>query len=115
MEIKYRVLRFIAGLYKVLAWVLLVGGILGAIGAMVGGVMGGALAGQMAETTGLGIGGLVAGIAVGITLLIVAVLLFVFLYAAGEVVTLVLALEQNTREAAYYMRGDSGMARPYGG
>ncbi len=115
MESKYRVLRFIAGLYKVIAWVLLVAGVLGAVGTIVSGAVGANRIGdRIVGWTGLGGEGLLAGVAVGVGLLIAAVLLFVLLYAAGEVVTLALAIEQNTRESAYYMRGDAA-APPYNG
>ncbi len=115
MENKFRVLRFVGSLYKVIAWILLILGVLGGIGAILAGIFGNsAIGGQMADLTGLGTEGLLAGLALGVGLLVGAVLQFVLLYAAGEVITLALALERNTRETAYYMRGDAHAA-PYNG
>ena len=35
METRFRTLRFVAGLFKVLAWIMLVGGVIGAVGVIV--------------------------------------------------------------------------------
>ncbi len=67
MENKFRVLRFVGSLYKVIAWILLILGVLGGIGAILAGIFGNsAIGGQMADLTGLGTEGLLAGLALGV-------------------------------------------------
>jgi len=116
MEKRFRILRVLASLYKILAWVFLVVGILGAIAAVAAGVLSGSVLGEtLDELTGGAVAGLLGGIAAGVGLLLAAVLQFVVLYAAGEAIYVALAIEENTREAAYYLRGEPPMpASPYG-
>ncbi|MBN1259722.1 MAG: hypothetical protein JXB35_03490 [Anaerolineae bacterium] len=98
MEKRYGVLRFIATLWKILAWIVLVLGILGAIASLIGGIAGGLDARTMRD---LGIPGFVSGTLIGVMVFVVAlvgaVLQFLVLYAAGEVVSVFLAIEENTR------------------
>jgi hypothetical protein len=58
--------------------------------------------------------GLLPGLAMGIITLLGALIYFVFLYAAGEIIEVVLAIEENTRETAFYLRGE-GALPPQGG
>jgi len=113
METRFRTLRFVAGLFKVLAWIMLVGGVIGAVGVIIAGITGaGDMGGRMSDLTGLAAGGVAASIAMGVGLILAALLEFVLLYAAGDMISLGLAIEENTRETAVYMRGDAG-APPY--
>jgi len=59
-----------------------------------------------------GVGGLVGGIAAGLAVLLGALFYFVLLYAAGELIHLGLAIEENTRETAYYLRGEAAIPPP---
>jgi len=102
--------------WKVLAWVVLAAGILGAIGAVVLGVVQGragvpsALVREypmLRQATGL-IGGLVAGVLV----FLAAVVYFVLFHATAQAIDLGLAIEQNTREAAHYLRGEGTLPPP---
>ncbi len=112
MERRFRVLRFLALIYQILAWVVLVAGILAAIAVVVLG----ATAGEAPIVPGMPllpwVGSLVGGISAGLALLLGALFYFVLLYAAGELIFLGLAIEQNTRETAYYLRGEATIPPP---
>ncbi len=108
METKYRSLRLVATLLKVLAWIALVLGIVGAL------VLIGAAAyfsfnsarvvaplGSMARTGGLS---LVNGIAGGIGVAFASLLYFLSLSAASDMIQLQMDIEQNTREMANALR-----------
>jgi hypothetical protein len=88
---KYKALRTIANLYKILAFVL--GGIL-VIGALI--VM---ASGAVSSTSSLGGPSMLAGGFVGgLIMLIYAGLVFVGLYGFGEFIYLFLDIEENTRK-----------------
>jgi hypothetical protein len=104
MEKKYRILRIVATIWKVLAWIVLVLSVLGGCLTFALGVMGGAAASRN-DALGLGLGGgLIGG---GITALIAiffGVLYFVSLYAFAELVDVMIALEENTRATAEQLK-----------
>ncbi len=108
MQKRFRALRVIGTIFKVLAWIDLGLGILGAIGVLVLSVLGGMQAwGAFGEREGvlqgLAAGGLLGlGFALGILLL--TLFYFLTLYATGEAIYLALAIEENTREAALLLR-----------
>jgi hypothetical protein len=98
MEKRYRILRFVAGFWKVLAWIVLVLGILGSFGGLLMGLIG--LGPEFWRGLGLNpnlFGGAVMGISVFFGGLIGTALQFLTLYAAGEVLSLFIAMEENTR------------------
>ena len=106
MEKKFRALRIIGTVFKILAWIELALGILAAIGILVSGIMGGALYGTGGrDILGAGMmGGLLGGLVGGLFVFIIAVLYFLILYATGEFIYLGLAVEENTRETAVLLR-----------
>lgn len=112
MERRFRVLRFLALVYQILAWIVLVLGILSAIAVVVLG----ATAGETRVVPGMPVvpmvGGLIGGISAGVALLLGSIFYFLLLYAAGELVYLGLAIEENTRETAYYLRGEATIPPP---
>lgn len=114
MERRFRVLRFLALLYQILAWIVLVLGILAAVGVVVLGATAGR--GMVPVVPGMQAlpraGGLLGGIGVGLATLLGAVFYFVLLYAVGELIHLGLAIEENTRETAYYLRGEATIPPP---
>ena len=115
MEKKYRALRLISTVIKVFAWIALIGGILGAIAVLLIGIFGGGIAigGASSEYAGMmGATSVVGGILASVAILIGAVLLFVIDYAMSEFIDVQIAIEQNTREAAYFL---SGGQAPMGG
>lgn len=101
MEKRFTALRIIGTVLKVLAWVILVFGVIGAILMLLAGL---GLGGQQ-ELPGLGrTGGLLGGLAMFLAVLISAIVAFLFYYAAGEAVYLLLAIEENTRRTAYFFQ-----------
>ncbi|MFH1086327.1 MAG: hypothetical protein V1772_11265, partial [Chloroflexota bacterium] len=108
MEKRFRALRFVALVWKILAWLLFILLALGALLVVIVGVLQGR-AGYPSEVLegipGLGqVMGPLPGVIAGVGVLIAALIQFVLMYAAGEVIDLGLAIEQNTRETAYYLK-----------
>ncbi|MEO0226182.1 MAG: hypothetical protein ABIL05_04440 [candidate division WOR-3 bacterium] len=93
MEKKFKGLRIIANVFKVLAWVILVVSVIFSIIVILGGSLLGVLAGEQ-----MGPMGALTGIFGGIILLIYGVFLFLSLYAGAEVILVLLAIEENTRK-----------------
>ena len=116
MEKRFRALRVVASLLKVLAWLILIAGILAAVGI----VAISAIQGQMGAPSPVlesvpmasNLVGPLAGVAVAVVVLLGTLLYFLVLYASGDVLHLWLAIEYNTRETAFYLRGESTMPPP---
>ncbi len=98
MKRKYVALRIIAVILTVLAWIVL---ILGVIGSILTGVLG-----ADALTTVDLPGGTFAAITI-IVGIIVSVVYFLFLLGAAQLIYLVVDVERNTRETAYRIRTGS--------
>lgn len=109
MEKRFQILRIAGTLYKVLAWISLIVGLLSALGALLFGIAGRALIpreyGQFLPGEGVIVG--VMGLL--FTLLLTA-LYFVAFYSVGELIYLFLAIEENTRETALWLRGQGARA-----
>jgi hypothetical protein len=101
MQKKYRVLRIVATIWKVIAWIVLVVSVLGGCLTLVLGVVGGAAA--RSANLGLG-GGLIGGLVTALVAIFLGVLYFVSLYAFAELVDVMLALEENTRTTAEQLK-----------
>ena len=100
MEKKFTALRVIGTIFKILAWIALLAGVVGAVLALVAGItMGG-----QDDLLGLNLGGPLAAIAMFIVILIVAIFYFLAVYAVGEAIYLALAIEENTRSTAYVVQ-----------
>ena len=116
MEKRFGALRFVATLVKILAWVVLaLGGVLALLAIIVGAIQWrvGAPSPLLASLPGANqVTGLGSGLAAGVALLVATVIQFLLLYATSEAIHLGLAIEQNTRETAFYLRGESGIAAP---
>ncbi len=98
MEKRYRILRFVAGFWKVLAWITLVLGILGSLGGLLMGLIG--LSPQFWRGLGLNpnlFGSALVGVVFFLGGLIGTAIQFLTLYATGEVLSLFISLEENTR------------------
>ena len=113
---RFRALRMVALLYKALAWVVLVGGGLFAIIIVIIGSFAGNLGGQSPLLRDLPlfgrVTGLISGLAVGIITLLASLIYFVLLYATSEMIEVGLAIEENTRETAFYLRGEGTLPPP---
>lgn len=103
---RFGVLRLVATLFKVFAWIILVGFILGALGV---GVLGSMLEETWVDATlipALLVEG-TSGIIIGVILIASGILTFLSLYAAAENIQVQLAIEENTRlTAALLLRLD---------
>jgi hypothetical protein len=102
MEQKYRVLRIVATIWKVLAWIVLVLSVLGGCGTLALAVIGGSAARGNAAL-GIG-GGLIGGGITALVAIFFGVLYFLFLYAFSELVDVLIALEANTRATAEQLK-----------
>lgn len=110
MERRFTALRIVATLWKILAWVVLILGILGAIGMLIGSIAGGGIVGQLLSQYGVqgqvpggAVVGIVGGVIVFLVALITTIFYFLILYAFGELVSLFLAIEENTRLTAQWV------------
>lgn len=100
MDRRFTALRVIGTVFKILAWITLIFGLLGAISML---VFGFTLSSQQGPL-GLTLGGPLAGIALFLVTLILTVVSFLTLYAIGESVYLFLTIEENTRRSAYILQ-----------
>ena len=105
---KYRALRAIAFILQVLAWVTLVLAIFAAIGAIAAGVLGylsiPALDQFRGAANSFTFDGILAGAISAVMIIIGGVLEFIVLLAASEFIYVQIDIEQNTRQAAEYLR-----------
>lgn len=105
---KFWVLRTLGMIFRTLGWVVLVAGTIGAFLSIAFGVApdvisGGALP-PGATLTFLPGGMTLVGVLSGFVVFFIALLTFVFLHAFGDLVLLLIALEENTRLVAERMR-----------
>ncbi len=101
---KFGALRFVASFYRVLAWIVLVGGVLFGLATMVMGALGmRALVSRMGPRTGAI--GTVEAVIVGLLIMLGALLYFVVLYATSDGIHVALSIEENTRDMATYLKG----------
>ncbi|MBN1399767.1 MAG: hypothetical protein JXA74_02955 [Anaerolineae bacterium] len=116
MEKRFRALRIVAAVWKILAWIVLVLGGLLALGVVIIGAIQGRVgypSDVLAPVPVLGaVTGPIMGIVMGVGLLLAALVQFVLTYAVGEVIELGLSIEQNTRETAYYLKGENTIPAP---
>jgi len=116
MQKRFRTLRLVSTIYKIIAWI---GFILGFLLAVVI-VIFGAIQGQAGAPSPLvanlpvasQLTGLIPGVIAGVGIIIVALVQFVCFYAISELIQVGLAIEENTRETAYYLRGEGTLPPP---
>jgi len=109
MEKKFKILRFIGTVYRILGIITAVLTVLGAVGICLTSVLGGAIFDQIqGELGNLGpmgvMGGAAGGAIIGGFLLVWGTIIALLLLAAGEGIYLLLALEENTRTTADCMQ-----------
>jgi hypothetical protein len=103
---KYKALRLIGTIYKILGAIILVVSIIGAAGSCISGLLGGALLSGFAEqfslnTNPTGSGSMaIVGIVSAFVILLWGLIAGVTTYAAGEGVYLLIDIEENTRLSA---------------
>ena len=112
MEKRFRVLRIIGTLWKVFAWIELIVGILSALGVLIMGILGtgGFLLQFLGERASMlpGAMGLASSIVAFIAILVGTVIYFLVLYAVGELIFLMLAIEENTRRTRQRLEEAAG-------
>ena len=104
MTKRFKVLRAIATIWKILAWVELILGIIASVGVLAFGIVGM----SSLETYGYSyprdvpwqLAGPVGGLIGAFGVLVAVVFWFLMLYAIGEMIYVLLAIEENTRQAA---------------
>lgn len=97
MDRRFTALRVIGTIFKILAWVSLIFGLLAAVVML---ILSFVLGGEQGPL-GLSVGGPLAGIAVFVVTAISSLVGFLTLYAVGESVYVFLSIEENTRRSAY--------------
>ncbi len=100
-EERFRALRRIATLFKALAWIVLLLGLASAAAAV---VLGGTLQERLGAVSPGTQGNIVALASTAAAVVLIAVVYFIVLYAFGEGIHVLLAVEQNTRETAALTR-----------
>jgi hypothetical protein len=109
MEKRYRALRIISTLYKIAGVIVLVFAILGAAAACLGGILGGTALQQLSQDLGTNaqafglVSSALGGILTGLGLIIGGGLSGLTLYATGEGIALLIAMEENTRATAMHL------------
>ncbi len=109
MQRKFVALRVVASIFKVLAWIILVIGVLGgcltlAAGAMPGLLGAGGPGGTNVSST-VGAFGIIGGLIGALAIILVTLLYFLFVFAFGDLVHLMISLEENTRLTAERLAG----------
>lgn len=105
---KFRVLRIIGTIWKILAWIVLILGVIGAFASLLLAILGSdIMRGWMGNYGPMrrvepGLGGVVGGIVTFIVTLIFTVVYFLMLYAVGDMIYLLLDIEENTRMTAQW-------------
>ena len=118
MEKRYTALRIIGTLYKVLGIIVAVITVLAVLAICAAGALGGAAWGRILRNMGEfgpymvpgAWGGALGGAVIAIVVILYGGLIAISLYAAGEGVYLLLALEENTRATAMLLQRTSGSA-----
>ncbi len=103
MEKRFKVLRIVATLYKIFAWIALAVGVLSSLGVIVTGLIRGPLIRHMTQGAIPAVGGIIGGIVGGVCILLIAAFYFLILYAVAEGIYLLLSIEENTRRTAHLL------------
>lgn len=104
MQKKYGVLRIIATINKIIAWIVLVLGVLGGCVSLAVGVLPGLTAASSRTAPALLAGGLMMGLATGVGAIVISVIYFLVFYSFGELIYLLIDLEENTRATAEQLK-----------
>jgi hypothetical protein len=113
MEKRYSVLRFIGNIYKLLGVIVLILAVLGSLGACAGVMLGGTAFRESATQTGIPLlGSFVGGIIIAVIVLLEGVVVGLSLFAAGDFISLLLSVEENTRATAAHLRAPPAPPAP---
>ena len=97
---RFTALRVIGTIFKVLAWFVLIVGVFGSVAMLILGIT----LGNQDNLLGVSFGGPLAGIAMFVGVLLAALIAFLSLYAIGESIYLLLAMEESTRRSAFLLQ-----------
>jgi hypothetical protein len=97
MEKRFLALRIFGTMLKIFAWIALILGLLLSVVALILGLTSSSALGLI----NLQQSGILLGIATFLLIVTLSIVLFLQLYACGEFMYLLLAVEENTRRAAY--------------
>ena len=104
MQKKYGILRFVGGFYKVVGIILGVITLFSSLGICLSSILGGSMLSQAAQNSGLPLAaggiGLIGGIIGALISLIFGALGALGMYAVGELISLLISVEENTRYSA---------------
>jgi len=114
MEKKFKALRFVGSVYKVIGIIAGVLTIIGALGSCLFSILGGSLmtaaidsfsnsGGGSSGPAGV-LGGVVGGVILGVIILLYGGIASITLYAFGEGIYLLIGLEENTRTTALLLQ-----------
>ena len=112
MEKKFRILRVIGTIWKVLAWIVLILGVIASFATLLMSIFGGGMMrqllppGERMPWSPLAFGA-VGGIVGFLISLVLTLIYFLGLYAAGEFIYLLLAIEENTHLTAQWIQAQS--------
>lgn len=109
---QFRALRWMAGVYRALAWIGFGGGLLLAVLAIALGLLrarGGPSAWWSSASLLPWAADPLSGLLLGVGLLLAALVHFLLAYAAADLITLALSIERHSRETAAYLRGEGEM------
>ena len=106
MEKRYAGLRLTGTIYKVLGIIIGVITVLGALGICLTSILGGSLASSLGGSADLmgPLGGVVGGVVGGLVALLYGGAMALGLYAFGEMMHLMVAMEENTRATAMLLQ-----------
>lgn len=118
MEKKFKALRFIGTVWKVLAWITLIIGVLSSVGMLLASIFGGGVLSQFGQQYGempwvSWVFGLTGGIVAFGVSLIFTIIYFLLLYAVGEFIYLLLAIEENTRLTVQWIQSPPAAPAAY--
>ncbi len=100
---RFPVLRILSTIYRVLGWIIAVLTALSSLATCIISIAGAGAAASFGEDLGLPIvfGGVMSGVVGGLITLLIGGLFAVSMLSAGEMISLLLAIEENTRAASH--------------
>ncbi|NBD36780.1 MAG: hypothetical protein GVY30_12400 [Chloroflexi bacterium] len=113
IEKRYKLLPVISTIFKIVAWIVLILGLLASTGALVLSLTGGLLS---ADDMGLIAPRIITPMRLGIPAFLVGLLItllnFCTWYAAGAIISLFIAIEENTRATAKWLESQPQVTTP---
>lgn len=107
---RFGTLRFIATLCRILAWVALVGGLLGSLLSIVVAVIGGRIEAPAFSGMQRYMSNTAGAVVFGLFIIAAALVAFLVMQAEADVITLGLSIEENTRTTAELLKGEAALS-----